>query len=64
MFPKHRVVGSNPIWGILYKERPWLFPYKVNKYLMLKSELEEEIGYKAGKLTYICKIHPAIGFAS
>ena len=22
MFPKHRVVGSNPIWGILYKERP------------------------------------------
>ncbi len=27
-------------------------------------ELEEEIGYTAGKLTFICKIHPAIGFAS
>ena len=27
-------------------------------------ELEEEIGYIAGKLTFICKIHPAIGFAS
>ena len=27
-------------------------------------ELEEEIGYTAGKLTFFCKIHPAIGFAS
>ena len=27
-------------------------------------ELEEEIGYSAGKLTFICNIHPAIGFAS
>ena len=27
-------------------------------------ELEEEIGYTAGKLSFICKIHPAIGFAS
>ena len=29
-----------------------------------KRELEEEIGYKAGKLTYLTHIHPAIGFAS
>ncbi len=29
-----------------------------------KRELEEEIGYSAGKLTFICNIHPAIGFAS
>ena len=27
-------------------------------------ELEEEIGYKANKLTILTKIHPAIGFAS
>ena len=27
-------------------------------------ELEEEIGYKTGKLTYLTHIHPAIGFAS
>ena len=29
-----------------------------------KRELEEEIGYSAGKLTFVCNIHPAIGFAS
>ncbi len=29
-----------------------------------KRELEEEIGYSAGELTFICNIHPAIGFAS
>ena len=29
-----------------------------------KRELEEEIGYKTGKLTYLTHIHPAIGFAS
>ena len=27
-------------------------------------ELEEEIGYSAGKLTFVSKIHPAIGFAN
>ena len=27
-------------------------------------ELEEEIGYSAGKLTFVAKIHPAIGFAN
>tara|TARA_Y100000590_G_scaffold3809_1_gene5017 strand:- start:2487 stop:3023 length:537 start_codon:yes stop_codon:yes gene_type:complete len=27
-------------------------------------ELKEEIGYKAGKLTFLTKIHPAIGFAN
>ena len=27
-------------------------------------ELDEEIGYSAGKLMLICNIHPAIGFAS
>ena len=27
-------------------------------------ELEEEIGYSAGKLTFVTKIHPAIGFAN
>lgn len=27
-------------------------------------ELEEEIGYKAGKLTFLATIHPAVGFAS
>jgi len=27
-------------------------------------ELEEEIGYLAGKLTFVTKIHPAIGFAN
>lgn len=27
-------------------------------------ELEEEIGYRAGKLTFIANIHPAVGFAS
>ena len=27
-------------------------------------ELQEEIGYKAGKLTFLTKIHPAIGFAN
>jgi len=29
-----------------------------------KRELEEEIGYSVGKLTFLCNIHPAIGFAS
>lgn len=29
-----------------------------------RRELEEEIGYIAGKLTFVCNIHPAIGFAS
>ncbi len=29
-----------------------------------RRELEEEIGYSAGKLTFVCNIHPAIGFAS
>ena len=29
-----------------------------------KRELEEEIGYKTSKLTYLTHIHPAIGFAS
>ena len=29
-----------------------------------KRELEEEIGYKTGKLTYLTHIYPAIGFAS
>ena len=29
-----------------------------------KRELEEEIGYKTGKLTYLTHIHPAIGFAN
>ena len=29
-----------------------------------RRELEEEIGYVAGKLTFVCNIHPAIGFAS
>ena len=29
-----------------------------------KRELEEEIGYKTSKLTYLTDIHPAIGFAS
>ena len=29
-----------------------------------KRELEEEIGYSAGKLTFVCNIYPAIGFAS
>tara|TARA_Y100000294_G_scaffold29761_1_gene25160 strand:+ start:113 stop:652 length:540 start_codon:yes stop_codon:yes gene_type:complete len=29
-----------------------------------KRELEEEIGYSVGKLTFVCNIHPAIGFAS
>lgn len=29
-----------------------------------KRELEEEIGYSAGKMTFVCNIHPAIGFAS
>ena len=29
-----------------------------------RRELEEEIGYAAGKLTFVCNIHPAIGFAS
>lgn len=29
-----------------------------------KRELEEEIGYSAGKLRFVCNIHPAIGFAS
>ncbi len=29
-----------------------------------KRELEEEIGYSTGKLTFVCNIHPAIGFAS
>tara|TARA_B100000519_G_scaffold84903_1_gene73617 strand:+ start:289 stop:828 length:540 start_codon:yes stop_codon:yes gene_type:complete len=28
-----------------------------------KRELEEEIGYKASKLTFLTNIHPAIGFA-
>ena len=27
-------------------------------------ELKEEIGYKAGKLTFLAQIHPAIGFAN
>ena len=27
-------------------------------------ELEEEIGYKANKLTFLANIHPAIGFAN
>ena len=27
-------------------------------------ELEEEIGYSTGKLTFVSKIHPAIGFAN
>ncbi len=27
-------------------------------------ELQEEIGYSAGKLTFVCNIHPAIGFAN
>jgi len=29
-----------------------------------RRELEEEIGYSAGKITFICNIHPAIGFAN
>ena len=29
-----------------------------------RRELEEEIGYIVGKLTFVCNIHPAIGFAS
>ncbi len=29
-----------------------------------RRELEEEIGYSAGKLTFVCNIHPAVGFAS
>jgi len=27
-------------------------------------ELQEEIGYKAGRLTYLAQIHPAIGFVN
>ncbi len=29
-----------------------------------RRELEEEIGYITRKLTFVCNIHPAIGFAS
>ena len=29
-----------------------------------KRELEEEIGYSAGKLTFLTNIHPAIGFSN
>lgn len=29
-----------------------------------RRELEEEIGYSANKLIFVCNIHPAIGFAS
>lgn len=29
-----------------------------------RRELEEEIGFSAGKLTFVCTIHPAVGFAS
>ena len=29
-----------------------------------KRELEEEIGYSAGKLTFVTNIHPAIGFSN
>jgi len=29
-----------------------------------RRELEEEIGYSAGKLIFVCNIYPAIGFAS
>jgi ADP-ribose pyrophosphatase len=29
-----------------------------------RRELEEEIGYSTGKLTFVCNIHPAVGFAS
>lgn len=29
-----------------------------------RRELQEEIGYSAGKMTFVCHIHPAIGFAS
>ena len=32
--------------------------------LCAKRELEEEIGYKPNKLTYLTKIFPAIGFAN
>ena len=29
-----------------------------------ERELEEEIGYRANKITYVTKIHPAVGFAN
>jgi len=29
-----------------------------------ERELEEEIGYRANKITYLTKIHPAVGFAN
>ncbi|MFQ6678090.1 MAG: NUDIX domain-containing protein [Fidelibacterota bacterium] len=29
-----------------------------------RRELEEEIGYSPGKMTFVCNIHPAIGFAN
>jgi len=29
-----------------------------------RRELEEEIGYTAGQMTFVCNIHPAIGFAN
>ena len=36
--------------------------YNENTEECAQRELEEEIGYKAGKLTFLANIHPAIGF--
>ncbi len=32
--------------------------------LCIRRELEEETGYKAGKMEYLCEIYPTVGFCS